>query len=71
MTAARDASRFINGLMDEGKIIAKLKAGKTNIVTNDALREQLRNKLSTLGPQLEVENFWSKGLYEYVVKMPK
>jgi len=71
MTSARDATRFVNGLIDENKILGKYKAQKCNIVYNETLREQLRDKLATLGPQLEADGFWSKGLYEYAIKVAK
>lgn len=71
ITAAKDANRFVNGLIDEAKILDKYKAQKCNVVYNEPMREQLRNKLATLGPKLEAEGFWSKGLYEYVSKLAK
>jgi TRAP-type C4-dicarboxylate transport system substrate-binding protein len=70
-TAAKDATRFVNGLIDENKILEKYKAQKCNIVYNETLREQLRDKLATLGPQLEADGFWSKGLYEYAIKVAR
>jgi len=71
ITAAKDSTRFINTLIHEEKILAKYKAEKTNVIYNEKLREQLLDKLSTLGPQLEAEGFWSKGLYEYAIKLAK
>ena len=71
ITAARESNRFVNSLINEAKILDKYKAQKCNVVYNEPMREQLRNKLAPLGPKLEADGFWSKGLYEYVSKMPK
>jgi TRAP-type C4-dicarboxylate transport system substrate-binding protein len=71
LTAAEDAMRYINVLVDEEKILSKFKEEGTKIIYNDPLVEQLRKKLSPLGPKLEAEGMWKKGLYDYVASMPK
>ena len=60
ITAAKDTTRFFNGSIDEAKILDRFRAQKCNVVYNETLREQLRNKLATLGPKLEAEAFGVK-----------
>jgi TRAP-type C4-dicarboxylate transport system substrate-binding protein len=36
------------------------------VIWNEDLREELRQKLAPLGPQLEKEGYWDPGLCDYV-----
>lgn len=46
--------------------VATMEKEGTTILYNEDLREELRQKLLPLGPQLEKEGFWEPGLCDYV-----
>ncbi|NLN16283.1 MAG: TRAP transporter substrate-binding protein [Firmicutes bacterium] len=48
------------------KAMAIMESEGAKIIWNEDLREELRQKLAPLGPQLEQEGYWDPGLCDYV-----
>jgi len=67
--AAKRSNQYLSNLRDEKKVVDKLKSLGVTIIDSEDLREQLRKKATALMPQLEAEDFWSKGLFEYASKL--
>jgi len=65
---AKETTSYYTKIVAEGMERAQktMESEGATILFNEDLRDELRQKLAPLGPQLEQEGYWAAGLYDYV-----